>query len=59
MWFPPVTPRINQDSSLDRLTLQSPHTHTKRTINKELKANTQQRDGVAQSTPEKGGGVRS
>jgi hypothetical protein len=37
----------------------TPHPAKKRTINKELKTNTQQRGRVAESTPEKREGARS
>jgi uncharacterized protein YqcC (DUF446 family) len=54
--FPPATPRINQYSSLGRLTL-PPHKKNNNnwTISKELKTNTQHRDRVAKSALEKMG----
>jgi hypothetical protein len=53
--IPLETPGINHHNPLGRLT--SPP--KKRKINKELKTNTQQRDIVGKSTPEKGEGAKS
>jgi hypothetical protein len=64
-WAPSITqffpshPRINQHRPLGRLTQSPLHTHKNLTINKELKTNTQQRDGVAGSAPEKGSRARN
>jgi hypothetical protein len=54
----PAIPGINQHSTLGRLT-HTPAKKKNRTINKELKTNTQQRGAVAESALEKGGRARS
>jgi hypothetical protein len=56
--IPTATPRINQYSPLGRLT-SPPEKKKTRTINKELKTNTQQREGVVESALKKEGGARS
>jgi hypothetical protein len=57
--FHPAMPRINHHSTLDRLKPPTLQKKKKRTVNKELRTNTQQRDGVAERAPVKGGGTRS
>jgi hypothetical protein len=59
MWYSPATPRINQHTPWQTDAPSKTNKQKTWTINKELKANTQQRGGVAGSTPERRGEARS